>query len=105
FAAALPADWKLKGLRKKYLLRESLRGRLPDWVLDGRKQGFNAPVSQWFSGPLKDFAHDTLASARLHEWVRPAAIETLWREHNGRRRDHGLKLFGLVCLALWLEQP
>ena len=105
FAAALPADWKLKGLRKKYLLRESQRGRLPDWVLDGRKQGFNAPVSQWFSGPLQDFARDTLSSPRLHAWVRPAAIETLWREHNGLRRDHGLKLFGLVCLALWLDQP
>ncbi len=104
FAAALPADWKFKGLRKKYLLRESLRGRLPDWVLDGRKQGFNAPVSQWFSGPLRTFAQDALASPKLHEWIRPAAIDTLWREHLAARRDHGMKIFGLVCLALWLDQ-
>jgi len=104
FAAALPADWKLKGLRKKYLLRESLRGRLPDWVLDGRKQGFNAPVSHWFSGPLRAFAQDALASPKLHEWIRPAAIDTLWRDHAAARRDHGLKLFGLICLSLWLNQ-
>jgi asparagine synthase (glutamine-hydrolysing) len=105
FAAALPADWKLKGLRKKYLLRQSQRGRLPDWVLDGRKQGFNAPVSQWFSGPLRAFAQDTLASPRLHHWIRPEAIDRLLREHIAVQRDHGLKLFGLICLSLWLNQP
>jgi asparagine synthase (glutamine-hydrolysing) len=104
FAAALPPDWKLKGLRKKYLLRESQRGRLPDRVLDGTKRGFNAPVSTWLNGPLRDFAHDVLASPRLAEWVRPAAVETLLSEHRTRRRDHGLKLFGLICLSLWLDQ-
>ncbi|NCA70772.1 MAG: asparagine synthase (glutamine-hydrolyzing) [Sphingobacteriia bacterium] len=104
FAAALPVAWKLNGLRKKHLLRESQRGRLPDRVLDGTKRGFNAPVSPWLNGPLRDFARDTLASPRLHEWVRPQAIESLWREHAARRRDHGLTLFGLMCLALWLDR-
>lgn len=105
FAAALPADWKLKGLKKKYLLRRSLRGRLPDWVLERRKQGFNAPVSQWLTGPLRELAEEALASPRLHHWIRPAVIDTLWREHGAGRRDHGLTLFGLVTLALWLNQP
>jgi asparagine synthase (glutamine-hydrolysing) len=77
---------------------------LPDWVLDGRKQGFNAPISQWFNGPLRAFAQDALAAPRLHHWIRPPAIERLWREHGAGRRDHGLKLFGLVCLSLWLDQ-
>lgn len=103
-AAALPPEWKLKGLKKKYLLRQSQRGRLPDRVLDGTKRGFNAPVSHWLSGPLQRFGRDTLNSARLHEWVRPAAIDELWGEHLARRRDHGLKLFGLICFGLWLDQ-
>lgn len=104
FSAALPAQWKLKGLKKKYLLRRSLRGRVPDWVLDRRKQGFNAPVSQWLNGPLRSLADEALASPRLHDWIRPAAIDTLRREHATGRRDHGLTLFGLVTLALWLNQ-
>ncbi|MBK1644907.1 asparagine synthase (glutamine-hydrolyzing) [Thiocapsa imhoffii] len=105
FAAALPVHWKLKGWRKKYLLRESLRGRLPGGVLDGSKRGFNAPISQWLNGALRDFARDTLASPRLHEWVRPQAIDALYRDHAAQRRDHGLKLYGLLCLALWLDHP
>jgi asparagine synthase (glutamine-hydrolysing) len=103
-AAELPPEWKLKGLRKKHLLRLSQRGRLPTRVLDGAKRGFNAPVSDWLTGPLRDFAHDTLSSPRLHAWVRPTKIEGLLREHAQRRRDHGLTLFGLICLSLWLER-
>ena len=101
--AALPPHWKLKGLRKKHLLRQALRGRLPDSVLFGPKRGFNAPVSQWLAGPLRGFAQDALTSPRLRDFIRPDAVEQLWREHDARLRDHGLKLFGLVCLALWLD--
>jgi asparagine synthase (glutamine-hydrolysing) len=102
--AALPADWKLKGFAKKYLLRRALRERLPHAVLYGQKRGFNAPVSQWLAGPLRGFALDALASPRLKDYVRPDAVAQLWREHDARLRDHGLKLYGLTCLALWLDQ-
>ncbi|TVQ85346.1 MAG: asparagine synthase (glutamine-hydrolyzing) [Chromatiaceae bacterium] len=103
FAAALPVDWRLRGLRTKHILKHSQRQRLPRWVLNGRKRGFNAPVTHWLSGPLREFAGDTLALPRLHEWVRPEAIVRLWAEQDAGRRDHGLKLFGLLCLALWLD--
>jgi asparagine synthase (glutamine-hydrolysing) len=104
FAAALPPRWKLKGLRKKHLFKQSQRGRLPDWVLSGKKQGFNAPISQWLSGPLRGFANDVLASERLRDYVRPDSVARLWREQDAGQRDNGLKLFGLVCLSLWLNQ-
>ena len=104
FAAGLPPRWKLNGLRKKHLFKQSQRGRLPDRVLNGKKQGFNAPISQWLSGPLRGFAKDALASKRLRDYVRPDGVERLWRELDAGRRDNGLKLFGLVCLSLWLNQ-
>ena len=104
FAAGLPPRWKLKGLRTKHLFKASQRGRLPDWLLNGKKRGFNAPVSQWLAGPLRGFAEDALASARLRDYVRPEIVTGLWQQHDAGRRDNGLKLFGLVCLALWLNQ-
>jgi asparagine synthase (glutamine-hydrolysing) len=104
FAAALPPNWKLKGLRKKHLFKQSQRSRLPNWVLNGQKRGFNAPISQWLSGPLRGFAKDALASERLRDYVRPESVERLWRDQDAGRRDNGLKLYGLVCLSLWLNQ-
>jgi asparagine synthase (glutamine-hydrolysing) len=104
FAASLPPEWKLRGLRKKHLFKESLRGRLPDWVLDRKKEGFNSPMTKWLAGPLRPLAQDALHSTALEEWVRPDAIERLWREQDARIRDNSLKLFGLICFSLWLNQ-
>ncbi|MEW6267164.1 MAG: asparagine synthase (glutamine-hydrolyzing) [Thermodesulfobacteriota bacterium] len=103
FAAALPVNYKLRGWRKKYILKLSQRRRLPAWVLKRRKQGFNAPVSDWFSQALLGFGREALAERRLDQWFDRRAIEELWRDHLTRRRDNGLKIFGLVCFSLWLQ--
>jgi len=105
-AAALPVEWKLKGLRKKHLLKESQRGTLPAAVIERQKQGFNAPVSSWFhrAGALGELARAATTDEVLSEWFDRAEIDTLWRRHDDRREDNGLKIFGLTCLALWLRQ-
>ena len=72
--------------------------------VDRRKAGFNAPVSHWFAGPLHDLGRAATAPEVLGEWFEPAAIDRLWTEHRARRRDHGLKLFGLTCFGLWRTQ-
>ncbi len=104
FAASLPPDLKMRGRRKKHLLKESQRGRLPAEVLDRRKKGFNAPVSSWFDGTLSSFVADALAEPALREWFEPRSIDTLVREHRERTRDHGLRLLSLVTFSIWLRR-
>jgi asparagine synthase (glutamine-hydrolysing) len=103
FAAALPPGWKMKGARQKYLLRRSQAARVPRELLRRRKQGFNAPVSHWLSGPLEEIGRAATTTAAMREWFDAAALERLWSEHRTRRRDHGLALFGLTCLGLWWD--
>jgi asparagine synthase (glutamine-hydrolysing) len=102
FAASLPVACKMRGLRGKRVLRRAQRGRLPAGVLRRRKQGFNAPVSAWLLGPLRPLAEEALRAPALREWIDPAAVDRLWRAHEGFAADNGLKLYGLTCLGLWL---
>jgi asparagine synthase (glutamine-hydrolysing) len=104
FAASLPIDLKMKGLRKKHLLKESQRNTLPKWLLDRRKKGFSAPVSHWFAGPLKQLAREALNEPAFKDWFNPAEVDRLWLEHERKERDNGYRLFGLTCLALWLTE-
>ncbi len=103
FAAQLPADLKLKGLSKKFLLRHSQRDRLPDWLLHRKKQGFNAPVSHWIGGPLRDMAQEILFSPGMAQWFDSKQVERLWHEHQTMKRDNGLKLFGLMTVGLFIR--
>ena len=50
FAAALPARYKARLGKKKWLLRQAYRGRFPTEVLDAPKRGFAVPVAAWLRG-------------------------------------------------------
>jgi asparagine synthase (glutamine-hydrolysing) len=104
FAASLPVEYKMKGMRKKHLLKETMKAALPERVIEKRKQGFSAPVSSWLDGPLKSFANDVLSDPLLGEWFDIRYIERLHMEHTKRVKDNGYKLFGLVCFGIWLRQ-
>jgi len=43
------------GMRKR-LLKESLRGRVPESLLSTRKKGFSVPLAEWLSGSLRETA-------------------------------------------------
>jgi len=103
-AASLPADWKLKGFDKKHVFKRLLARRLPAAILARPKAGFNAPVARWLTAELRPLAESVLAGPALAEWLDPAVVARLWAEHLGARRDHGYRLFGLVCLGLWLDR-
>jgi asparagine synthase (glutamine-hydrolysing) len=104
FAAGLPVEWKLRGFRTKAILKDSQERHLPRETLRRKKRGFNAPVSNWFSGELMSIGKQATYDTGLRDWISTAALDKLWRTHANRHEDNGLKLFGLACLGLWLEQ-
>jgi asparagine synthase (glutamine-hydrolysing) len=103
FAARLPANLKIKNGRKKHILKEAAAGLLPDGILARRKQGFAVPVGGWFRSDLREFFSDVLLSrdARQRGYFESRFVERLVREHVTGRRDHTLRLWGLVVFELW----
>ena len=56
YCASIPAALKLKGLKTKYILKKSLEGTLPAFILNKKKSGFNAPLGAWLgSGGSDEF--------------------------------------------------
>ena len=106
FAAGLPANLKIRGFQQKVLLKELMRGKLPDKVLDRKKTGFDIPTHDWFRGTLRGLLHDTLTPEAVAATgiFDPAAIESLIRDHMERRINVGYHLWGLVTLFLWMKR-
>jgi asparagine synthase (glutamine-hydrolysing) len=104
--ANLPAAYKLhRGRVRKHILRESLRGSIPDDVLDAPKSGFNVPLEAWMRGRLGDLLVDSAATRRddLRSLLRLDAVEVMLQEHRQRRADHAHALFAVLMLALWFD--
>ena len=106
FAARLPASLKIKGGRRKHILKEAATGLLPREILARGKQGFAVPVGSWFRGNLREFFSDVLLSPRTKQrgYFEPRFIERLVHEHLTGRRDHTLRLWALVVFELWHRQ-
>ena len=102
-AASIPADLKVRGSEKKWILREALRGWLPDDILDRRKQGFVVPLSSWLRGDLRSWARDILLdpSALGRGYFRPGAIEGLLDRHAAGADADDKRIWSLVMLELW----
>jgi asparagine synthase (glutamine-hydrolysing) len=106
YAASLPSKLKIRGFRQKYVLRELLRGKLPDSILDRKKTGFDIPTHEWFRGPLRELLQDTLSGDVLTSapLFREAAIRATIRCHMERRINAGYHLWGLLTLFLWMKR-
>lgn len=103
FCAQLPVHWKIKARDKKRVLKISQQNILPKKILSRSKRGFNAPVSEWLLSGANSYFRDLTASKKLHEYIEPKSINQLWKDHTNRVSDNGYKIFGLSCLANWLE--
>ncbi len=105
FCFRLPPNTKVRGGERKYLLRESLHGRIPEEILKQKKMGFISPASQWLSGAMSELLHDTLSPSNLREqgYFDPSTIARLLDEHRRRSQDHGRVLWNLLAFSLWMR--
>jgi asparagine synthase (glutamine-hydrolysing) len=106
FAAALPENLKIRGGTQKFLLKQTMKGKLPSAVLTRGKKGFDIPTHEWFRGTLKPLLLDTLSAGNIERvGVFDAdAIQQLVTDHLGRRINVGYHLWGLMTLVLWLRR-
>lgn len=103
FAAGLPVDFKMCGMRQKRILKASQRDRMPAEVLSRKKAGFNAPVSRWFETALAEHFDRAVINGPAGNLICTGVAKRLRDDHLARKRDYGLALFALTSLGLWIE--
>jgi asparagine synthase (glutamine-hydrolysing) len=111
-AFRVPIGLKYKDGVTKRLLREAMRGVLPEETRTRvKKTGWNAPAHVWFTGPGMAMVEDLVSSQRFRERgiYRLEAVRRILREHeeivsSGAEQDnHMMFIWQLVNLELWLR--
>ena len=106
FAAGLPERLKIRGMKQKFLLKELMRGKLPESVLSRKKTGFDIPTHDWFRGVLRGMLMETLTPKAIAATgiFDVGGIQGLIRDHMERRVNIGYHLWGLLTLFLWMKR-
>jgi len=104
FAWRLPLAWRISANTGKVLLREVLRERVPDEIVDRPKQGFGIPVGSWLKGPLRPWAESLLEERRLSRegYLAPGPIRRKWAEHLAGTHDRQNEIWAAVVFQEWL---
>jgi len=106
FAATLPPSLKIRGSQQKFLLKELMRDKLPQSILQREKIGFDIPAHEWVRGPLRSLVVDTLHTGLSDhpELFNSDVIENYLRDHLEKRINVGYHLWGLMILFLWMKK-
>jgi asparagine synthase (glutamine-hydrolysing) len=103
FAAALPTEWKLRGRKSKYILKDTFSDLLPPTILRRGKMGFGVPIAGWFRGELKEYPREILLDhvSLSRGYFDPARVRGLVDAHQEGITDHAPRLWALLVLELW----
>lgn len=89
----------------KYVLREAMKGTLPEPIRTRRdKVGFETPEAEWFRTPLWReyieglFTSDVFASRGL---VEPDKVQDMYRKHLAREGNYSREIWKLIHLEKW----
>jgi asparagine synthase (glutamine-hydrolysing) len=106
FVAGLPDEVKIRGRETKRLLRRALDGLVPREILERPKRGFDLPLSVWLRGPLRELAASRLNERSLSRWpgLNAKVAAGLFARHASGAEDHGLPLFNLLSISLFLDR-
>lgn len=95
-AMSIPTAVKTRNGTLKHILKKAVRGVIPDEIIDRKKQGFSAPMKDWFDDRLGQVAVDELkefcAKTDLLDW---SEVEKMLKS---KKRD---RIWPLLNAAQW----
>jgi len=103
FVNGIRSDMKVRGFKRKFLLKKALEQRLSGDILKRRKKGFELPLASWFRNDLAGFARSVLSEHKLkqHGMLRPEGIKKMIEEHEAGAEENSRKIYSLIMFQKW----
>lgn len=95
-----PSNFKFDGKNTKIVLKEAVRGLLPDEVINRRKQGFTPPDDHWFRTSNRSWIESRLLSEEFldRQWLTRAGVKHILEDHYSGKRSARFAIWSLLCV-------
>lgn len=103
FTAKIPAQYSVRGMAGKFILKEAMQDLLPTSIIYRKKMGFPTPWEHWLAGPTLDGLERMLLAPRSTDrrLFRRQAVQRIFAEHRNHVCDHNNKIWRLLNLEIW----
>jgi len=100
FSMNIPSAMKTKNGTPKYILKEAMRGILPDEIIDRKKIGFAGSGKNMLTPEILRHARSILLTPR-HDYYNPSYIRALLDEYERSRINFTPQIWALYNFELW----
>src|SRR5262245_61625789 len=102
----IPMADKVRGRESKHILKQAVRGWIPDEIIDRRKMGFSAPMADWMRGEFGGEVERVLLRSRLLREMpfNVDYVRNLIAQHRAGKRNAAIHLWSLFNLVAWHER-
>jgi len=107
YCFSLPNSLKIRDGLGKWLLREAMKGILPEKVRTRKdKAGFIAPADEWFRTINRDRLKELIDSPVFKERgiLDAAKVKSVFEEHLSNKKNHAMFLWQVINLELWFKR-
>jgi asparagine synthase (glutamine-hydrolysing) len=106
FVESIPAKFKIKGLKQKYLLKKAASKWISDEIIKKKKIGFATPLDNWFQSSLKNDIEDKLLSegSAIRKFLSVDLIKKMIEDHASKKQDYKRPLLSFLTFEIWYEK-
>ncbi|WP_028399640.1 asparagine synthase (glutamine-hydrolyzing) [Ectobacillus panaciterrae] len=100
-ASKLPTDLKIANGTTKAILREAVKGIVPDHVLDRKKLGFPVPIRHWLKNEMYDWAVTIIKESQTDYLIDKQYVLNLLEAHCAGKGDYSRKIWTVLSFMVW----
>jgi len=106
FANSIPAKYKIKGFKTKYILKEAMKDILPKKILKKRKHGLAVPTNIWFKGKLKNYLFEIIFDKKTKSrgYFNFEYMEKLYKNYQNKNQPLDSQFWLILNFELWHRQ-
>jgi len=103
FSLGLPLEQKIKNSKGKIILRDLLKTKIPNNLIDRPKAGFSIPIGSWIRKPLLDWSEDLLSKKNIEYsgLLNFKNINKIWNDHK-KGIDNSSLIWSTLIFQNWL---
>lgn len=102
-ASKIDPRLNIRNQTTKYMLREAMRGIVPQHVINRPKLGFPVPLGQWLKNEMHDWAMEIIKDSDVDEFIDKSFVYKLYDEHLMGKRDNRKEIWACITFMLWYQ--
>ena len=103
---SIPSRLKRKNGETKYILKKAVEGIIPNNIIYRKKQGFAAPIKEWFHGELGNYITHSILNSRIkeREFFNYEYLQNMLERQQSGRADNSARLWTIFNLSKWYDR-